>query len=544
MPPLLRRGGGIFSWRPRAPLKLRGTRFRVAPDTGSRGYILSLKTLIAAPLALAVLAVPLAAVAQDKDAPAKPDAKKADDAPKPDLPPLPADKSVSQSAVIAGRTIRYTATVGTIPVYNDDGKKIGQVVYTAYTVPGGDPRRPVTFAFNGGPGASSAFLNMGAIGPKRVPFGDQGNAPSDAPIAQDNPSSWLDMTDLVFIDPIGTGFSRSLEDKDKTKKDFFTPDTDVNYLSRVVYDWLVKNDRLRARKYVIGESYGGYRVPRIAYHLQTQLGVGVNGIFMVSPYLDPASVSGDNALSPLPWMINLPSMAAGHLEREGKLTPAAMAPIEAYAQGQFVTDLLQGRSDPAAIDRLTSQVSTLTGLDPKLVRRLDGRIDIDTYLREVHRDDQKIGSVYDSNVDAFDPFPSSAERKSGDPILEASIAPLTSAMVDFDTRVVGWKTDARYNALSYAVNAAWDMGTPDDKPVTELRKAIANDPNMTVMIAHGYDDLSCPYFGSKLILQQMPRYGTENRVQLHVYPGGHMFYARPASNASFKADAEKLIDQG
>ncbi|MGN6376156.1 MAG: S10 family peptidase [Sphingomonas sp.] len=506
-----------------------------------------MSVLLAAPLALALVAAPSLSLAKDKDAAAakSEDGKdKGDKQDKPDLPPLPADKSVRQSAVIGGRTVNYTATVGTIPLYNDDGKKIGQVVYTAYTVPSDDPRRPVTFAFNGGPGASSVFLNLGAIGPKHVAFGDQGNTPSDAPIMRDNPSSWLDMTDLVFIDPIGTGFSRSLEDDDKSKKDFFTPDSDVDYLSRVVYDWLVKNHRMRARKFVIGESYGGYRVPRIAYHLQTQLGVGVNGIFMVSPYLDPASTSGDNALSPLPWMIDLPSMAAGHLERQGKLTPEAMSQVEAYTQGQFVTDLLQGRSDPAAIDRLTQHVSDLTGLDPKLVHRLDGRIDEDTYLREVHRNDQKIGSVYDSNVTAFDAFPASAERKSGDPILEASIAPLTSAMVDFDTRVVGWDTDARYNALSYAVNNAWKMGTPDDKPVTDLRKAIANDPNMIVMIAHGYDDLSCPYFGTKLILQQMPRFGSTDRVHLHVYPGGHMFYSRAASNAAFKADAERLIAQG
>lgn len=500
------------------------------------------KSLAVATTALLVAAAPVLVHAQDSaDKPAAKDADKKD---KPDWPPLPAEKSVRQSAAIGGRTINYTATVGTIPVYNDDGKKIAEVVYTAYTVPGSDPRRPVTFAFNGGPGASSVFLNMGAIGPKQVTFGEDGNAPSDSPIAHDNPSSWLDMTDLVFIDPVGTGFSRSLEDKDKAKKDFFSADPDIKYLSRVVYDWLLKNDRMRARKYVIGESYGGYRVPRIAYELQTQLGVGVNGIFMVSPYLDPPSTGRDNALSPLPWMIDLPSMAAGHLEREGKLTPDAMSQVEAYTQGQFVTDLLAGRKDQAAIDRLTQHVSDLTGLDPKLVRRMDGRIDEDTYLREIHRDDQKIGSYYDSNVTSFDAFPSAATRQSGDPILEASIAPLTSAMVDFDTRVVGWKADARYNALSFAVNAAWDDAKLDDKPVTELRKAIANDPNMAVMIAHGYNDLSCPYFGSKLILEQMPRYGSDQRVELHVYPGGHMFYARPASDAAFKQDARALIERG
>ena len=188
----------------------------------------------------------------------------------------------------------------------------------------------MTFAFNGGPGASSVYLKMGAVGPKRVPFGVQGNAPSDAPVANDNPNSWLDFTDLVFIDPIGTGFSRSLVDEAATKKAFYANDPDIKYLSKVVFDWLVKAGRLRSPKYVMGESYGGYRAPRIAYELQSQVGVGVSGLVMVSPYLDPASGDGATALSPLPWMIDLPSMAAAHLEREGRLTPAAMADVEAY----------------------------------------------------------------------------------------------------------------------------------------------------------------------------------------------------------------------
>jgi carboxypeptidase C (cathepsin A) len=496
------------------------------------------RTLIAA--SLAALLIAHQAPAQDKKGTAaeeKADAKSEDKA---DLPPLPDDKTITQSAVIGGKAIRYQATVGKLPVYDAKGKKIGEVVYTAYVVPGGGPQRPVTFAFNGGPGASSVYLNLGAVGPKRVQFGDKGDAPSDAPLLVDNPASWLDMTDLVFIDPIGTGFSRSLVDEEATKKAFFANDPDVKYLSRIVYDWLVKNERLRSPKFVMGESYGGYRAPRIAYELQTQLGVGVNGIVMVSPYLDPAATAGSDALSPLPWMISLPSMAAGHLEREGKLTPQAMAGVEAYTRGAFATDLLAGRSDPQATARLSSKVAELTGLDPKLVARLDGRIDDGTYLREVHRDDGKIGSVYDSNVDAFDPFPNSAERKSGDPILEGIIAPTTSAMVDFITREVGWKTNARYNALSFAVNSAWDRGTPDDAPVSDLRKAVANDPKMGVLIVHGYNDLSCPYFGSELIIAQMPHFGVEQRVKLGVYPGGHMFYARKASAEAFKADARAL----
>ncbi|WP_229262384.1 S10 family peptidase [Duganella guangzhouensis] len=467
---------------------------------------------------------------------------KSDNKPDLDLPPMSEDKTVRQTIQLNGKPLHYDATVGSIKVRDAKGKVIGEVVYTAYVVPGSAPNRPVTFAFNGGPGASSVYLNMGAIGPRRVQFGAAGDAPSDSSELKDNPHTWLDMTDLVFIDPIGTGFSRSLEEPAKTKTDFYATEPDIKYLSRIVYDWLVKNGRLRSPKFLMGESYGGYRAPRIAYELQTQLGIGVKGLIMVSPYLDPAAIGDDTALSPLPWMINLPSMAASHLETQQQLTPAAMRGIEAYTRSQFATDLLAGRSDPAAVARLVDKVAGLTGIDPTVVGRLDGRLDINTFLRELHRADKKIGSVYDSNVTAYDPFPASAERKSGDPILNALIAPSTSAMVDFVTREVGWKSDTQYKALSYEVNSLWDRGVTQDKPVGDLRQAMANDPKMGVLIAHGYNDLSCPYFASALILDQMPA-AMAAPARLAVYPGGHMFYSRDGSAQSFKRDAQALFSK-
>ena len=485
--------------------------------------------LVSVSLAAALLCGTTPAVADD--APAK-----GDDKAKIDLPPMSPDKSIEQTINLDGRALRYTATVGHIDVRDAKGKTIGQVVYTAYTVPSRGYARPVTFAFNGGPGASSVFLNMGAIGPKRVSFGVQGDSPSDPAVLRDNPNSWLGFTDLVFIDPIGTGFSRSVEDADATKKDFYDAKTDIDYLSRVVYDWLVKNGRMTSRKYLVGESYGGFRVPKLAYNLQARMGVGVSGAVMVSPYLDPAATGQETALSPLPWMINLPAMAAGHLEREGQLSADRMAEVENYARTEFVTDFLAGTENKAATDRLSGRVAQITGLDPTLVRRLNGRIDIGTYLREIRRSTGQIGSVYDSNVTAWDPFPASADAQYNDPLLDGIIAPTTSAAVDFITNQVGWKDDAHYETLSYDVNKAWKRDQTDS-PVTDLRKAIANDPKMAVMIVHGWDDLSCPYFGSKLIVDQMPANGPFQNVQLHVYPGGHMFYARNDSGAAFKRDA-------
>ncbi len=454
--------------------------------------------------------------------------------------PLPADAHVPQSMQIEGKALHYTVTVGTLPV-NDNGKKIGEVVFTSYTVEGAD--RPVTFALNGGPGAASVFLNFGAIGPKHLEFGEEGDSPSDPTKLTDNQGTWLDFTDLVFIDPVGTGYSRSLVTPDESKKQFYSTDADIHYLSRIIYDWLVKNGRMSSRKYLTGESYGGYRGPRITHFLQTQLGVAMNGVVLVSPYLNPGlNEYGD--ISPVPWMLTLPSITAAHLEREHKLTPEAMAPVIAYTRGEYASDLLKGHSDPEATPRIVKRVTEMTGLEEEFVRRSGGRLEIGAYLREVFRESGKIGSVYDSNVTGYDPYPFAPEQRTSDPLLESIIAPTTTAMVDFVTRVVGWKTDARYNALSYEVNAQWDRGDNRGQragAVPDLRGAVAADPKLRVLIAHGWNDLSCPFMGSVLTVDQMPVMGDPTRVSVHEYPGGHMFYSRTASNAALRQDVQAMF---
>jgi carboxypeptidase C (cathepsin A) len=455
-------------------------------------------------------------------------------------PPLPADAHVSQSIEFQGKTLNYTVTVGTLPVYDKDGKKSGEVVFTSYIVEG--PGRPVTFAMNGGPGASSVYLNLGAIGPKHLNFGDQGDSPSDPTTLHDNQATWLDFTDLVFIDPIGTGFSRALVAPDETKKQFYTTEADIQYLSRVIYDWLVKNGRMASRKYFVGESYGGYRGPRITHYLQTQLGVAMNGVVLVSPYLNP-DIQANGDLSPIPWMLTLPSIAAAHLERGHELTADRMAKVIAYTRGEYATDLLKGRSDPEATPRIVKRVTEMTGLEEEFVKRAGGRLETGAYLREVFREQGKIGSVYDSNVTSFDPYPFAPEQRNNDPLLESIVAPTTTAMVDFVTRVVGWKTDARYNALSYEVNQQWDRDSAALRrgAVPDLRQAVAADPKLRVTIAHGWNDLSCPFMGSLLTVDQMPPMGDPGRVAVHEYPGGHMFYSRPDSSASLRKDVQAMF---
>ena len=479
--------------------------------------------------------------------PARPEAAKAEvkkDADVGDLPPFPADAHITQVTHVAGKTLNYTATVGSLPVRDEKGKKIAEVVFTAYTLDGphDSATRPVTFAFNGGPGAASVFLNLGAIGPKRLQFGAAGDASSDPAQLQDNPATWLDFTDLVFIDPVGTGFSRSLVSEDETKKRFWAVKPDIEYLSRIVYDWLLKNERMRSPKYIVGESYGGFRGPRITHYLQTTMGVGVNGVVLVSPYLDSEMWTG-SGFSPMGWVDSLPTLAAANYERQGKpLTPETLAEVETYARGEFVVDLLKGAQDQAAVGRIVERVGHFTGLDPVLLKRWGGRIDNFAVQREIYRDQGRIGAWYDSNVTAWDPFPWSPDQQSEDPILASVVAPTTQGMVDFVTRVAGWKYEGRYFTLNEAVGEAWENGhrIAGIESVTDLRQAVALDPKLKVLIVNGYDDLACPYFASKLIVEQMPRMDGQGRVQARAYPGGHMFYNRPDSGAAFRRDVMSL----
>ncbi|SEG53806.1 Carboxypeptidase C (cathepsin A) [Bryocella elongata] len=488
-------------------------------------------------VALILPAAPLAGLAQ-RGGGAPPAAAQAGAAKaEPMANPLPADKSVPQTITVNGKTIHYTATVSTIATKNAAGKPTGEVVVTSYIVDG--PNRPVTFAFNGGPGASSVYLNMGAFGPKRIHFANEGDSASDPAILQDNPATWLDFTDLVFIDPIGTGFSKSLVDEAESKKEFYGAQQDVEYLSLVIYKWLVKNDRMLSKKYLAGESYGGYRGPRVAHYLQSQIGVAMNGVVLVSPALRPPA--GDATISPINWMVTLPSITAANLERKGKLSDAAMKDVISYTEGPYLEALVHGPANKAETDAMIQHVTEMTGLDAQYVRYSGGRLETGSYLREVHREQGTIGSVYDSNVTLPDPFPYSSEQEGSDPILESIIAPTTTAAVDFITHTVGWKTDDRYNALSYEVNRLWERDRSNrGEAAADLREALAADPKLKVLIVHGWNDLSCPFMGSVLVANQLPA-TLGRQLEVREFPGGHMFYTRSANGAGLHQAVEEMV---
>lgn len=462
-----------------------------------------------------------------------------------ETPKLPEPVTRQASVRLAdGRSLAYQVTAGALPVEGPGGELLGEVSYTAYVAAGQErARRPVTFAFNGGPGASSVFLHIGLLGPKRVDFAVAGSTPSDATPLLDNPDTWLAFTDLVFVDPVGTGFSKVHAAPDAARKHFFGTRQDADYLSGFVARWLAKNGRMASPKYLVGESYAGIRVPKMAYRLVKVEGVAVSGIILLSPLLNSV-MSAEPDISPLPWVSRLPSMAATHLERQGKLTDAAMREVEAYARGDYIRDLMLGREDPGAATRAADRVADMIGLPAETVRRLGARVSNLVYTRELEKEKGVFVSAYDPVVTNFDPYPFSADRQGDDAILQGSIAPLTSAIVHYVTQDIGWKPENTYMTLNIPLNRGWDSGEGLQESVGDLRKAMAMDGNMKLLISHGYTDLRTPYFASKLAFGQIPPMGATGRARFTVYPGGHMFYSRADSRAAYMRDVRWAYSRG
>jgi carboxypeptidase C (cathepsin A) len=454
---------------------------------------------------------------------------------------LPPDSTTKQTLALPGRTLAFTATAGSIRLFDGKGEPQADIAYTAYQLDGADPAtRPVTFLFNGGPGAASAYLQLGAAGPWRLAIDGDAAIPSASPDLQPNAETWLDFTDLVFIDPVGTGYSRFVATGDDVRKRFFSIDGDVTSIALTIRRWLEKSGRLLSPKFVAGESYGGIRGPKIVRNLQVEQGVGVKGLILLSPVLDFREFTGSSLLQ---YAASLPSMAAVARETKGAVTRADMADVENYARGDFLLDLAKGQADPAATNRLADKFASLTGIDQALSRRLAGRFDVLEFRREFDRKNGKVTGRYDASVKGIDPFPDSSFFHFNDPSGEALLAPLTSAAVDLTTRKLNWRPDGSYHLLSGEVEKAWDFGHGISPPesISELRQILALDPKLKLLIGHGLFDLATPYFGTRIELDQLPAFASPDRVKLVVYPGGHMFYSRDASRRAFRAEADALM---
>jgi carboxypeptidase C (cathepsin A) len=452
---------------------------------------------------------------------------------------LPADVSTDHAVELPDRTLRFKATAGSIPINNGGGKLQAEIAYIAYLRPDAEAAtRPLTFVFNGGPGAASAYLQLGALGPWRLPLDNI--AASSTPAVVPNPDTWLDFTDLVFVDPVGTGYSRFIATGDEVRKHFWSVEGDIEVLATFTRKWIEKNGRQASKKFIAGESYGGFRAPKLAGKLNDQ-GVGVSGLVMVSPVLD-FGWRGNGRHSPLGWVARLPSMASAAREAKAPFEREALREVERYAAGDYLQDLTRGERDTAAVERISARVAQLTGLDPVLVRRLAGRIDTRTFVRERNRERGLVASMYDATVTGIDPDPSSLSSHYDDPVLSVIRAPLSSAMTDLYARVLKWRVEEPYQLLNGRVNSRWDWGggRSTHEIVGELRSFLAGDPRVRVLITHGASDLVTPYFENQLIIDQLPPYATPERLKLSVYGGGHMYYSRDASRRALRQDAQEL----
>lgn len=464
---------------------------------------------------------------------------------------FPPGVSREQTARIGGTVLRYQVHAGWLPLFDHTGRVIARMSYVSFILDGeSSARRPVTFALNGGPGSASAGLTLG-IGPKTITMGFQGTGPSSPLDWHDNPASWLPFTDLVFLDPVGTGYSRSLLSPKQTIAHFYGTDQDVDYLSRVIFDWLKTHKRMNSPKYLVGESYGGFRAPLMVEDL-TFRGVGMSGLILISPYLDMSALTPTGVhtetLSPMSYVIDLPSMAAASYEREGrKLTPQLMRGVEQYAVGPYVTALLNGTSDPAGFERMVKRVAHYTGVPAATVRALGGRLSQSVFLRDVFRNQGTIGSRYDIDWTSPDPYPWS-HRPKGEDMVISQLSLEGAALTDFLGRILGWTPPEQYWNYNPEVSAHWQYGPrssataqpAETQSFGAVDRSLAVDPHLRVMMANGYTDLACPFMMSRLAADQIPPAVKGKRLELEVYPGGHEFYSRPRSALSFMHDVEEL----
>jgi carboxypeptidase C (cathepsin A) len=460
----------------------------------------------------------------------------------------------------------YTATAKWI-VLRKKEKPSAELFSVAYVADTADLDRPVTFVFNGGPGASSAFLHMGAVGPRRVEFPSDGSLPRVPPRLVDNDESWLAFTDLVFVDPVGTGFSRVVEqekpkDGDEKKKgeeddpkEYFGYKRDLQSLSEFISRWLSSNGRWGSPVFIAGESYGGYRVGKLARTLQEEAGVGLNGAILISPALEFGGLSsGDYDV--LAWVDLVPTMTAAAVHHgrsrafeRGASLDSFLPEAEAFATGDYTAFLTRGAAMPAEErERILTRLADLIGLPVEFVTRGEGRIPINVFARELLRDERMVVGLYDATITSIDPFPDREPFSGPDPTL-SGIGPAYTAAVNRQLRTeIGVETDREYTLLSLEVNQAWKNDeplhffVPPEGATDDFRYGMSLNPHMNAFITNGRYDMVTPYYTSdrtRNLMRLDP--SMAGRLTVQHFGGGHMFYAWEDSRKAFSAAIAKFF---
>ncbi len=458
---------------------------------------------------------------------------------------LPPTATTHHSIRVADKTLNYTAEAGSIPLPGAaGGKPTAEIFYVAYAREPLDAKRPITFVFNGGPGAAAAYLHLGGIGPRAVEVDDNGEFRGPPPRLLDNPNTWLDMTDLVFVDPVGTGYSRVTDPKDEEK--FWGVEQDTDALVDFVRLYLIQAGRMVSPVFLVGESYGGFRAAALTHKLQKTGGISPSGMVLISPALDFALLNGED-YDPLTWALTLPSFAAVNLESKGVIGREALGlalkDAEHYALSDYLVALASGSEAGGKL--ASAKVAELTGLPPDLVERRLARISPSLFIKEFDHAHGQVLSRYDGTVSGPDPSPSSAGPNGPDPVLDATAPLWTSAFIQYAGSELQFHTNAPYRLLNREVRSKWDFGTSPTRQgyagvIEDLQEARALNPSLQVLIAKGYTDLITPYLATTFLVNQLPPLTGAAPIEIKDYLGGHMLYMRPATRAALKEDAKAM----
>ena len=461
---------------------------------------------------------------------------------------LPEAQTTEHAIDLGGRTLRYQARAGTLSLLGGNAEATAEIFYVAYTLQAEQgqnetSQRPVTFVFNGGPGAAAAYLHLGAMGPRVLMTGTDGSLLPSPQKLIDNPDTWLDMTDLVFVDPVGTGYSR--EAPGQQTRNFWGVNQDAASMGAFVRLYLAQTGRTRSPIFLAGESYGGFRATLLSRTLQQDIGISPSGIALVSPALEFALLRPDE-FDILHFALELPSLAAVRLRRDGIVGQDfrdKLAEVEHFALGDYLVALAGGLESGG---RAASQrVAEITGLPLDVVQRSFARISSSLFTKEFARARGNVLSPYDGLIETGDIAPQSPRDRGPDPILDRSVSALTSAFTAYVRDELGFRTDMSYRLLNGEVGRNWDYGTSPSRQgyagvMNDLQRARSLNPAMGILIVNGETDLVTPYMVSRYLLNQISSIAGAKPVRSAVLEGGHMMYLRPDGRRALRELAAEL----
>ena len=468
--------------------------------------------------------------------------------------PVPASSKTRHEVKIDGQTVRYTATVGWMIMKNEEGKPIARFGYTAYTRDGVDDpsRRPVMFAYNGGPGSSSIWLHMGILGPRRVVVNDPGYSPPPPSQRVNNEFSVLDLTDLVMIDPIGTGFSKAVGEG--KNEDFWGVDQDVKSVGAFIKRWVTENGRWASPKYLLGESYGGMRSAGLAYHLQSVHGMNLNGVVLVSPFLSAGS-GVDGMEIDLPHVLYLPTLAATAWYHDA--IPDKPASLEAFvdevarfAYQEYMPALMKGYTIPPEEKRaIAARLAAYTGTTADYWEKADLRVSHPQFLQELKRGDRLIAGRIDSRFvgPAMNPL---AETMDYDPFFPAIGPAYTAAFLDYLHGDLQFGKEEDYKVSAFGIKWDWkhkqpgadEWISPAPNTIPDLAHAMTMNPGLHVLVQQGWYDLATPHLATMYDLEHLditPE--ARKRIRVEHYDAGHMMYLHGPSLRKYRDDLAGFI---